>query len=365
MCLILSISCSQKKSEWQGTIKEIDGVSVIKNPIEPMYAEDVFSLEEEIRIGEPQGSEEYVFSDLTGIAVTEDERIYALDTREVHIKVYDRLGNFVTLIGKKGQGPGELQYPTSIRISNQREIMVNDSGSLQLLFFTPDGEFIKGISSAKLRNFIDPKMDSQGNVVASYSNLGESFTSELKKFNSELEPILSIHSQELFKMPVMNPFFPEFICEVTKNDEIIWGVSSEYELQVLNSDGSLIKRITKEYIPIEITEDDKKEKLKFLFGDGPVPQGIKLEWPRCLWAFSSLNIDEHGHIFLKTSERTEDVHSYFYDVFDGGGRYIVKIALPGQPKVLIGGKLYTIEVDEDGFQLVKRYKVNWNIDLSE
>ena len=29
---ILLISCRQQKSEWQGTIEEVDGVTVVKNP---------------------------------------------------------------------------------------------------------------------------------------------------------------------------------------------------------------------------------------------------------------------------------------------------------------------------------------------
>lgn len=32
--LILSISCSQQKTEWQGTIEEVNGVTVVKNPKE-------------------------------------------------------------------------------------------------------------------------------------------------------------------------------------------------------------------------------------------------------------------------------------------------------------------------------------------
>ena len=55
---ILLISCSQQKTGWKGTIEEIDGVTVVKNPIEPMYGEDVFSLEEELTIGEAEGREE-------------------------------------------------------------------------------------------------------------------------------------------------------------------------------------------------------------------------------------------------------------------------------------------------------------------
>ena len=31
------VSCQKQKAEWKGTIEEVDGVTIIKNPKEPMY----------------------------------------------------------------------------------------------------------------------------------------------------------------------------------------------------------------------------------------------------------------------------------------------------------------------------------------
>jgi hypothetical protein len=44
--------CNSQKNEWQGSIEEVEGVTVIKNPEEPMYGAEVLSLEEELSIGE-------------------------------------------------------------------------------------------------------------------------------------------------------------------------------------------------------------------------------------------------------------------------------------------------------------------------
>ena len=48
---IILASCGQQKTEWQGTIEEGDGVTVVKNPKEPMYTGDVLSLEEDLVLG--------------------------------------------------------------------------------------------------------------------------------------------------------------------------------------------------------------------------------------------------------------------------------------------------------------------------
>ncbi len=57
--LILSVSCIEQKSKWQGTIEELDRVTLYKNPKEPIYKEGVFSLEEELVIGEAESKNEY------------------------------------------------------------------------------------------------------------------------------------------------------------------------------------------------------------------------------------------------------------------------------------------------------------------
>ena len=52
---------------------------------------------------------------------------------------------------------------------------------------------------------------------------------------------------------------PEFYWEVTKDDKLIWGIPAKYELQILNAEGKIIKKITKDYAPIKITEEEKEE----------------------------------------------------------------------------------------------------------
>jgi len=49
-------------------------------------------LEEELSIGEKEGKEEYIFSYITDIGVDEEERIYIIDSKESHIKVFNRMG---------------------------------------------------------------------------------------------------------------------------------------------------------------------------------------------------------------------------------------------------------------------------------
>ena len=104
-------SYAQEKPEWKGTIEVQDGVTIVKNPKEPMYGEDVLRFEEELSIGEPEGREEYMFSLISSIDVDSNGNIYVLDVKESHIKVFDTDGKFIRIIGKSGQGPARKVCP--------------------------------------------------------------------------------------------------------------------------------------------------------------------------------------------------------------------------------------------------------------
>lgn len=60
--IMLFISCQKQKTEWKGTIEEVDGVTVVKNPKDPMYGEEIFSIEKELTIGKTEDQEEYMLS---------------------------------------------------------------------------------------------------------------------------------------------------------------------------------------------------------------------------------------------------------------------------------------------------------------
>lgn len=112
---ITSLTCKQQEAKWKGTIEEKDGVTVVKNPKEPVYRENVFSLEEELSIGEAEGSEEYLFSRIEGIDVDNHENLYVLNNNSPHLRVFDKNGEFIKTIGRKGQGRGNSRIPNLFR----------------------------------------------------------------------------------------------------------------------------------------------------------------------------------------------------------------------------------------------------------
>jgi hypothetical protein len=144
-------------------------------------------------------------------------------------------------IGKRGQGPGEIQRPMNLVITPGGQILVNDRGARFLHFFTLSGEYIKSISQARLPSFSRPAVDSQNKIVARYIvfSSGNIWTFVLKKFDSELNELFTIFSYDYELSPqTLNLFIPDCFWVVTKDDNIIWGYSDKYEFKVLVNFGA-------------------------------------------------------------------------------------------------------------------------------
>ena len=52
---------------------------------------------------------------------------------------------------------------------------------------------------------------------------------------------------------------------------------------------------------------------------------------------------------------------HYCDVFDPEGRYLARVPVYDRPVVIKKEKLYTVEEDEEGYQVVKRYHIKWTI----
>ena len=347
-------SCKQQSTEWKGTIEEKDGVVIVKNPKEPMNRSDVLDLEDELSIRGIGENQELIFAEVSSIAVDSDEEIFICDWKEGNIKKFNQNGELLKIIGKRGQGPGELGNLGRICISNKNELVVEDIQKRCLLFFSNEGKYLESLQAGAML-LLGSTIDSKGNIISSTLKLSRSTQEyELTKFDSNLNPLFKIGTMPYHNQPNFNPFVPTYSYAVAKNDNIIYGYSNKYERQVFNPTGKIIKKIYKEYDPIKVTELEKEEEIK------KAPSYTRLDFPETHSAFQSIKLDDEGRIYVKTWKKEEFKEDYYFDIFDASGRYIAEVYLKGTPYLLKNNKLYSVEEDEDGFHVLKRYKVTWN-----
>ncbi len=352
LLIIMDSSCSQNSTGWKGTIEEKDGVLIVKNPKAPIYDSEILSLEEELSIRGINANQELIFAEVNSIAVDSEENIFVCDRKEGNIKKFNQNGELLKIICKRGQGPGELGTSGRICISNKNELVVEDFDKRCLLFFSNEGEYIKTLKSGGML-LLGSTIDSKGNIISSTLKLSQSNPEyKLTKYNSNFKPLFKIGIMPYQNLRNFNPFASTYTWAVTKNDNIIYGYSNKYELLVFDSTGKIIKRIKKEYDPVKITELEKEEEIK------KVPSFVSFDFPETHSAFQSIKLDDEGRIYVKTWKKIFE-ENYYFDIFDATGRYIAEVYLKEKPHLFKKGKLYSVEEDEDGFHVLKRYKVTW------
>jgi len=356
LMLLTAYSCNKKDSKGEGIAKEENGVIVIENPKEPLYKDTHFSLIEDLVIGKVQGEEEYMFSHLRSLTVDDEENIYTSDDSDMPLKVYNKNGKFLRSISRKGQGPGEIGSSYTIQIASDYELLVYDIRNRKILFFTLVGEHIR---SKDLKTFSPLQIysDSRQNYyILDPVTIPNGVSYNIVRLDEEMNAVLT-----LIEYPVPPPpktflaFFPFFYFKVLPDDNLLYGDSKDYELQIISSESRILKRIIKEYEPIPVTKKDKE------FRRRNMPKDQKVEFPSHHPAFYGFFLDDTGKIYVRTWQEPLDKERYLCDVFDSEGRYIAQIPMSIRPQVWKKRKIYIIEEDEEGFHQIKRYQVIWDL----
>lgn len=112
LVFFMSVSCGKQKAEWKGTIEEVDGVTLVRNPKEGIWdSKDngEVTIIKEHQIGQLDGPEEFLFVYIVDATVNSKGDIYVADRRLNEIRKFNKDGEYLLTIGRQGQGPGEFQ----------------------------------------------------------------------------------------------------------------------------------------------------------------------------------------------------------------------------------------------------------------
>ena len=271
--ILLVFSCQKEKAV---EAEIIEGVEVIHNPKEPVSRKGKpsrITFEEELSIGEVKGREEYMFSIIRGVAVDDLDRIYVVDYRSANVRVFDASGDYLFTIGKEGQGPEEFSGPRGVAVTSDNLLMVDDSGNRTIKFFTLDGHFVKSFSTAKIRMYARTMISKQGYMLGLGTDIDpQNPVYEIRKFDADFQFQKIIRTCPTPSPGKINPFHPVFYFQIDKDDNIVYGFPETYEIQILNPEGEIIRRMLKDYDPVEISEEEKEEASK------EYPEDFKIEF---------------------------------------------------------------------------------------
>jgi len=345
--------------KWKGTIVKEGDVTVIKNPMEPLYKTPVLELTEDLSLGGPEAQGDAALEQVRQFIVDDAGTIYVLELRAAQVKVFDASGRYLRTIGRKGQGPGELEYPMTLSLNQKTDELAVQQQSRGIVFFKTDGTYLRQLS---LKGMLGGRgrLDSRGQIyfleIIRDNENSRYATKKLAPDGSVLATISETPTPSGAGNTI-KAFIPVAFYTVDREDRFIYGFPESYEIQIYGpAETKVLRKISRAYDLVAVTEEDKAERRK------EVPPGYpgEFEFPKHHPAYSRFFLSDLGHIFVQTYEKAE-VGRFIHDVFDAEGRFIGRLPLKPSGVGILKDKYYALEEDEDGYQYVKRYAVTWKV----
>lgn len=373
LILFVLIFCS-KEAEYPQQIEVIDGVKMITNPDYPRDGVFQLNLEEDLSIGVEEGDEKYMLNEPQDVQVTDDGTIYIMDWGDTCIKVYDSEGGYLRTVGREGVGPGEFSTPVYMDISADGKIFLMDGRNQRVVVFSTDGDYLGGFRIMGFHS--NMRADELNRLYFQRQTRGE----EVKVLNSwqelDVDTVVKRTEENGEGLFSFGPFLGEkdrimrtetgmmgigtsykVTWDVDKAGYLYEGFNDVYSIHVFNPEGKKVLTFGREYIPV------KNPRAK---GRAGVQRYMPPYVPR--WIF-----DEEGNlwieIYTESKEREKDEERQdekekpkpiAYDVFSPQGDYLKQVVLPHRIYHFKSGKIYSITATEEGFRVVKRFKIrNW------
>ena len=184
LVFIVLVSCQQQKAEWKGTIVEVDGVTVVRNPKEGLWdsqEEAKVAMIKERQIGELDGPEEFLFVLISDVAVNSKGDIYVADRKLNEIRKFNKDGKHLSTLGRRGQGPGEFQSIHIVSVNTRDDLIVFDNMLERVSIFSDNGEHKETTKNLMEGSWIAPsKIFAFDGSYIFFGKLGDS----LKLFHS-------------------------------------------------------------------------------------------------------------------------------------------------------------------------------------
>ena len=372
---ITSIACQKQKSGWQGTIEEENGIKIVTNPAEPLYGELVLELEEDLSIGSVD-DENTTFYRIGGIAVDSQGNMFVVDSGNQRIQKYDKDGNYLQTIGRKGQGPGEFMRPFDILLDEQDNIYVLEIRKIHL--FDPQGNSIRDIVLPSF--MMGFAVGAEGNIIAHgfvQAEEGQNFgvviinqEGKIIKTIAEFPGMRTVvRGDSMFSLS--HEYTPHLTFYPVGQKGVVYGYNPEYTFYLTDRSGDTILIIKKDEPPQSITRKEKDKIIDDVLED-TAQDGAR--WPRDVVEeganfpdhrpfFNASASDDKGRIFVRRVKSVLDESKEAeFDIFSADGYYLYTTKLPFTPELIKDGYLYhTTYSEETGEYKVIRYKIkNWN-----
>ncbi|MEX2375948.1 MAG: 6-bladed beta-propeller [Dehalococcoidia bacterium] len=321
---------------------------------------------EELRIGDVEGNAEYLFGNVVDVATDSLGRIYVADRSIPAVRVYDWNGEFLTDIGRAGQGPGELGGLLSVAVGPDGRLYVLDARRITAFATNPATGVLEMLDGTISHAGVGPRFRSQAARVG-----GGMFYYPIYRYPSDGPPTYaylvfstdSVAAPDTLHVPPYEgiernraayylisetggrmvhglsaaPFEPIPSWDVSASGTIVGGNGRDYVLYETNADGDTVRTIALEENPRPVSEAaaaDSVSALRNRLDSLPVPTSevahasstaLSGESPEVHPAFIGVEVGADGAIWVELSH--EIAGSRVFDVLSGSGERIRTVEL--------------------------------------
>ncbi|MEX2478383.1 MAG: 6-bladed beta-propeller [Gracilimonas sp.] len=346
----------------------------------------IFVAIEELRIGQPDGDENYMFGEVKDVALGIKGRIIVSDQQGPIVRMYDNEGNFLKNIGREGWGPGEYTRISGMKAFNDGKLALWNASLMNINVYDPDGEYLEVhtvnsslhapdlFKAGKENNFFVKTTINRDSEKPNWqwgwlnvSQKGE-VTDTLEVPRDEVDRPLTF---VLFTAQGSVHAFIEWpVSTINTTGELIFAENNKnYEFELRTKKGP-VKKVTRNFDPATLLSEEREQWDAWTnYYSG---RGAENKVPEFKPAFKDIFTDAEGRIWVwryVEAEYTELRVAPDYgpesnwwepptfDVFMADGRYYATVSLPlnANFKDAKGDKVIATLTGEEGEEYVVRY----------
>jgi 6-bladed beta-propeller len=307
-------------------------------------------------VGTTEGDPHYQFTVMVGGVMLPDETVIA-DAGSSSLRAFSNTGEFLWEAGRKGEGPGEFQYVTSLALLPPDSLLVYDRRLLRVSVFTARGTFTR---SFKLDvddvSGVFPVPD--GSLVLATGGSSGLLPSPPKENVPERErdPVYRVdreggHLDTLGVFPGMEwvmvargigpPPFAHHTSLTIRDTTVVIGTSDDMSVQIRSLDGALEGLVRLRGVDLSVTDADMAAYRTMMLGlvrneeqRTMIQERLDaMRVPARKAAYGRVEVDGEGDVWLEDVA----VGSPFppgWSVFSPDGRYLGRVGAPERFRVL-------------------------------
>jgi sugar lactone lactonase YvrE len=350
------------------------GAAIALGPGASLSAQPAWKLVEQIRIGSVDDTT-VALTDVRGVAVAADGRIFVFDYALQNIRMFAASGALVKTIGRKGAGPGEFRNANGMALAPDGRLWVNDPQNSRFAVFAPDGQFISHHTLPILGyGFIwEGHFDQRGRLydplvssrrirrVSGDGLVIDTLDARVcQPANPPREPVaFRARNKNGGSMFAQIPFMPSARSAWDPRGFVWCTTGDTYRLVQMGAEkGDTVHVIERRIDPVRVSRaerDSAIDRLKKQFANYAEVDADYSRIPQLKPAIVNMDVDDQNRLWVRRS--VSDTRTTSFDVLDAQGQLVATVTAPFRVPpywhvTIRGNDVYSLVLDDDDVQFV-------------